>query len=357
MKRILLAVLLLCPWIAQAQPYQAGDFYLGQTVRCPWNTHKPSTGSAVVRSAAGTAAAYPDNGAGNGFNTTELTAGVTDIVGTGTFDTDKTGAQTITVDTSNAAYAAGKDYAVMTENSQIIDTGTVTLYDFVCAFSIENRAGTLGRTTARLKATNAGSTTTSVVLQNASPDTVTATNEWITQILWNKTQGWKACITATVNGSPDSFTIFPAQPLVADNDVVWVLNDGPCYPVVQPNVDSNNNVIVGGWGSAAAAQDLTNATTFFHGGGASSSTDVVSLGANAASAKNNSLAKIVEPNNNITGSCALAIVLAHAAGRYNSTSATAPFTTTFFDPSGTTQRIVGTVTTTSLGSVSITCPP
>jgi hypothetical protein len=65
---------------------------------------------------------------------------------------------------------------------------------------------------------------------------------------------------------------------------------------------------------------------------------------------------IVEPNGSITLKCFAALTLSGTIGPYQSTAASAPFTTTFKDPSGVSTRVVGTVTDTSLQSVAITCP-
>jgi hypothetical protein len=60
----------------------------------------------------------------------------------------------------------------------------------------------------------------------------------------------------------------------------------------------------------------------------------------------------------ITARCGAAMSLAYATGRYTTVPVdSTTFTTTYLDPSGLSNRIVGTVTTNSRGSMTINCPP
>jgi hypothetical protein len=61
---------------------------------------------------------------------------------------------------------------------------------------------------------------------------------------------------------------------------------------------------------------------------------------------------IVEPNGSITLKCATAIDLADAAGTWTKVGNVV----TFRDPSGTSNRIVGTATTDARGNVTLSCP-
>lgn len=105
-----------------------GDIHLGATVRKFYTT---VNGSGVPTQLAGSPAAVVyENG-----DTAEITAGVTLTVD---FDA-KTGLNLIAVDTSQAGYERGKDYAI------VISAGTVggnSVANYVVAeFSIENRLG------------------------------------------------------------------------------------------------------------------------------------------------------------------------------------------------------------------------
>ncbi len=271
MKRIIFAaLLLLCPLLSYAQPYNAGDFWLGDTVRCPFNTHKPSTGSAVNRATAPTPVVYKDAGLAAGFNLTEFSTALTDVAGTGTFDTDKTGAQLIYADTSNGAYAAGTDYAVMVPNSTITDTGTVTIYDFVCTFSIENRAGTKGLVKYRgTLSANSDSASTAKI----GTTIITADHQLSSYLIWNVSKGEKKCITDSTNGSPDVLTFSPNSDSGnwASGDSFRIMIDVPCSPLRQMNLDANGNAIWGAIFDASHPCDAdcaTNLVAYFKNGAA-----------------------------------------------------------------------------------------
>lgn len=102
-----------------------GDFKKGATVRIYWNSFSLA-GASITRSTNGTISVYEDGG------TTQFTTGVTD---TEDFDT-LTGVHLIAIDTSQADYEAGKDYAVVL-SAATIDGRTVNAV--LAHFSIENR--------------------------------------------------------------------------------------------------------------------------------------------------------------------------------------------------------------------------
>lgn len=64
-------------------------------------------------------------------------------------------------------------------------------------------------------------------------------------------------------------------------------------------------------------------------------------------------AEVIEPNGGITRKCIEAVALAYMAG----TVSTSAGTSTYKDPSNTTTRIVGTVSGSNRGTITITCPP
>ncbi len=64
-------------------------------------------------------------------------------------------------------------------------------------------------------------------------------------------------------------------------------------------------------------------------------------------------AEVVEPNGSITRKCVEAIALAYMAGNVSTSAGTS----TYKDPSNTTTRIVGTVSGSNRGTITITCPP
>jgi hypothetical protein len=105
-----------------------GDFHKGATVRRFFTTVN-SSGAPTTLAGTPAISAYEDGG------TTEITAGITLTVD---FDS-RTGMHVVAVDTSNAAYSAGKDYNL------VITTGTVgggSVVGYVVGtFSIENRYG------------------------------------------------------------------------------------------------------------------------------------------------------------------------------------------------------------------------
>jgi hypothetical protein len=359
MKKLLLLLSLAWCGAASAQTY-LGDYVLGDTVRCPWSTYKPSTGDSIARATAGTVTVYADNGAGNGFNTAESATGVTD---TSAFDA-KTGEHTaVVVASSGNGYAAGKDYAIMVQATTITDTATVTVNAWPCNFSIENRAGTRGRIKAR-GAMVTGSTGTVIQLATG---TLPATNSWQGMSLHDVTTNEDATICSSTDGGAGNDTLSVAGlntvPGATDSyEIVRTSIPAACISAPAgsglPLIDALGAVVVSKIGaSGASASSITdkagqNLNTFFDNGGATATTPTVQ------GLYNNSGGNFtVEPNGSVTARCALAIELAHAAGTYQSSAATPPFTTTYKDPSGTTTRIVGTVTTTSLGGISISCPP
>lgn len=102
-----------------------GDYQKGQSVYLYFNTFS-AVGASITRATNGTVRVYELD------NLTEITAGITDNE-----DLDiKTGAHLIKIDTSNAAYTAGKDYGVMLD-AAVIDGRTIN--SFIGQFSIENR--------------------------------------------------------------------------------------------------------------------------------------------------------------------------------------------------------------------------
>jgi hypothetical protein len=105
-----------------------GNIAAGQTLNFLFSTNDGS-GAAVAPSTAGAVSVYKDDG------TTETTAGVTY---TPSFD-GLTGVNLVKIETSDAFYAAGHDYAVVLGGA-VIDGETVNCV--LAAFSIENRCPT-----------------------------------------------------------------------------------------------------------------------------------------------------------------------------------------------------------------------
>lgn len=102
-----------------------GDVKKGVTLRFYWNSFGTS-GASITRATNGTVQHHEDG------STTQSTAGITD---TEDFDV-LTGVHLCAIDTSNAAFSAGKDYAVVL-NGAVIDGRTVNAV--LAHFSIENR--------------------------------------------------------------------------------------------------------------------------------------------------------------------------------------------------------------------------
>jgi hypothetical protein len=101
-----------------------GDFKKNVTLRFYWNTYSIGAAS-ITRATNGTITIYEEGGA------TQFTTGVTD-----TEDSAATGVHRVAIDTSNADYEAGKDYAVILTGA-VIDGRTVNAV--LAHFSIENR--------------------------------------------------------------------------------------------------------------------------------------------------------------------------------------------------------------------------
>lgn len=103
-----------------------GDFSTGSTVELKFNTHK-SDGTPITLAGTPAVSVYKDS-------TTETTTGVTLTVD---YDS-RTGLHRVSIDTSDAFYAAGKDYDV------VITAGTVdsisVVGSIVGRFSIQNRS-------------------------------------------------------------------------------------------------------------------------------------------------------------------------------------------------------------------------
>jgi hypothetical protein len=200
MKKLLLLLALAWCGAAHAQSTYLGDYLLGDTVRCPWSTYKPSTGDSIARATAGTVTVYADNGAGNGFNTTESATGVTD---TSAFDAKTGEHQAVVVASSGNGYAAGKDYAIMVQSTTITDTATVTVNAWPCNFSVENRAGTRDRIKARGSMVSGSSTT---VIQLAT-GTLAASHAWQGMALYDATTKETATICDSTDGGAGNDTL------------------------------------------------------------------------------------------------------------------------------------------------------
>lgn len=107
-----------------------GDFRKNDVVRFLWSTNNGAGGS-VTRATNGTISAYKN------LDLTQSTAGITD---TEDFD-GLTGIHAVAIDTSNAFYEAGTDYAVVLSGA-VIDGQTVNAV--LAHFSIQNRLGGAG---------------------------------------------------------------------------------------------------------------------------------------------------------------------------------------------------------------------
>ena len=138
MRRLLLALLIVCGVASPALAQYRGDIALGETIDCKFTTVNTS-GVPTTLAGSPVVSAYPDN------STTEITAGITLTVD---FDA-RTGMHNIrVVATSGNGYASGSNYDLA------ITTGTVggsSVVGYVpCSFSIEKRSGlrptTAGRT-------------------------------------------------------------------------------------------------------------------------------------------------------------------------------------------------------------------
>jgi hypothetical protein len=154
--------------------------------------------------------------------------------------------------------------------STITDTGTVTIYDFVCTFSIENRTGTKGLVKYRgtLSADSASASTAKI-----GTTIITADHQLSSYLLWNVTKGEKKCITDSANGTPDVLTFSPNSDSGnwSNGDAFRIMIDVPCSPLRQQNLDSNGNAIVGAFFDTSHACDsdcATNLTVWAKDGGA-----------------------------------------------------------------------------------------
>jgi hypothetical protein len=354
MTRLLLCALLLLPVFAQAQPVNLGDYFLGDTVRCPWATYKPSTGDSIARATAGTATVYVDNGAGNGFNTVESATGLTDTSG---FDS-KTGAHVETVAATAAnGFASGKDYAIMVQSTTITDTATVTINVWPCIFSIENHAPLKGWILGTFAEDSGRSSTVSQVFLPGNP--ITADNQYQFNRLWDVTDGWDRAIVSS-NAASDYLSIYPDAPAAPTDQAVLRVTRDVVYPINFFDPATTGVTVTKMGASVGGATALTNnaganfGSTFDQAGTPVSGTShfISNIGANAAAGTAQSVWGYTI-DGSTTAKCAEAIELAYAAGYWSTSGSVA----TFKDPTGTSQRIVGTVTSTSRGAITIACPP
>jgi hypothetical protein len=252
--RLLFLVTLLACSAAPAQPSYLGDFNVGETVRCPWASFDTAADSAT-RATDGTVSVWKDGG------TTQSVAGVTD---TEDFDANA-GFHYAAIDTSaDAFYVGGAEYVVGVIGA-VVDGQTINAP--LCAFSLENRSD--NRIVARGVA-DTGSTAGQIIFDS---DVVAADGQYVGLKAWNVTQGFMAAIVASDDNTADTIDIFvPASfnGVSANNDVIYIVNDGPAVPIDLTNAEVNATKIAG---VTVAAQAATNLNTHFNnGGGASSGT-------------------------------------------------------------------------------------
>jgi hypothetical protein len=307
MKKLLLPLLIALGWCghAAAQTTYLGDYLLGDTVRCPWSTYKPSTGDSIARATAGTAVVYVDNGAGNGFNTAEFTTGLTDTSG---FD-GKTGEHTeVVVGTSANGFAVSTDYAIMIQGSTITDTGTVTFSAWPCTFSIENRSGSKNVIKDRGALSGSLASTTTTIQLGAK---VTSSNIWNGMVFRDLNTKEQALICATTDsGSADTLTVagLVTAPGLSDSyQIVWNNLPGTCLNAPPgsglPLVDANGGVTVSHAGSSGATAPAwtdkmsSNLNTTFDNGNATFSGTISAISAAAIGA----FANIGTPLNTASG--------------------------------------------------------
>lgn len=346
MKRLLFVTLMLAATCARADYF--GDFILGDTITYEYNTLKASDGSDLQRTVAGTPSCIPNG------STTEITAGVSDT-GTTAFDSS-TGLNKMTVvATSGNGFAAGTDYVCTVRASTL---NAVTTSYTVFSFSIENRPPYRNYIKTRGLATADDSTpgkvcfTTNIVINDG---------DFVGMILWNVTKNEKYVIQSSV-GSTDCVNIVPnVHTTESLNDVLYVLNDTPTFVIdVQGGATAALAAYFNGTPTATGG---TNLLTFINNAGVSSSwklsdesamngkigTPAITLASDIANVPNT----VVENNGSVSMRCALSMILSSLAGAWSQSGSTI----TFKDPSNTSTRIVGTLTSTSRSATTLTCPP
>jgi hypothetical protein len=346
---------------AHAQPVNLGDYVLGDTVRCPWSTYKPSTGDSVARATAGTVTVYHDNGAGNGYNTTPSATGVTD---TNPFNS-KTGQMVTTIVASGAnGYASGTDYVVAVEGTTITDTATVTVNAWPCVFSVENRFP-LKQNIAFRGTAVAFSANGTVCFSNAA---FSNNGDGTGMTLWNRTKNEKYVITGST-ASTHCVTIVPNQHTQESvNDVLQIMNDDPQFAI--DVVGGATTALSNYFNGTLTATGGTNFRGFYNNNGAGSGQFVSDIGtilsrigspigasmsadiANVPTAVGN-----LNVDGTVSARCVWAQTLSVLSNPYTSTSAATPYTTTFRDPTNAANRLIATTTSTSRTVGSVTCPP
>jgi hypothetical protein len=229
--KTLFSLLLLAVSVPALADYR-GDIFLGDTIIGSYGTGDNTTGADEERTVAGTPSCIEDGG------TTEITAGVTDS-GTAEFDSVVGMNLETVVATSANGFEAGKNYDCWVRASTL---NAVTVSYPTISFSIENRVGSKGLIVAR---DLAGSTNTTALVQVDTAGTITATNQYVGNRLWNVTQGWESCITETTTGTPDTISIYPASPSETANDDVLRIKRDVCFPIDFPKTDAQGHVYVG----------------------------------------------------------------------------------------------------------------
>jgi len=343
MKRLVLVALACIAMLPVLADTYKGDFLLGDTVRKVYSL-STTAGADVERTVAGTASCVEDGG------TTEITAGVTD---TGTTEFDGVVGKNLLTIVATAAngFEASKDYDCGVRASTL--NGVTASYEVV-SFSIENRSDSRGRILARDTA-NTGSTVSVVNVDTAG--TITSTNQYIVNRLWNATAGWDRAITATTTGSPDTITIYPDSPsATADNDVLYITRD-IIYPISLDGTDVNVTSF-GPTPVTVTQQMAANIVTHYDNNNTaiSSATDLLGvIGTNVAAAANGVVNggenltallldnQIVEDagSTDITARGALSLLLSERLGACDFTAGS-PDTWVCEDPSGTVTRFTMT---------------
>jgi hypothetical protein len=297
--RLLFLVTLLACSAAPAQPSYLGDFNVGETVRCPWASFDTAADSAT-RATDGTVSVWKDGG------TTQSVAGVTD---TEDFDANA-GFHYAAIDTSaDAFYVGGAEYVVGVIGA-VVDGQTINAP--LCAFSLENRSD--NRIVARGVA-DTGSTAGQIIFDS---DVVAADGQFVGLKAWNVTQGFMAAIVASDDNTADTIDIFvPASfnGVSANNDVIYIVNDGPAVPIDLTNAEVNATKIAG---VTVVAQAATNLNTHFNnGGGAAAGTigDVTQGVADALSAIG-ALPTATEIRDAVLASCEFRSLSSYAFGEW-----------------------------------------
>jgi hypothetical protein len=284
MRRALVALLCsfaLLPSLASAQKV-LGDFILGQSVVCPWNTYDKS-GNSATPGTAGTLYVSKD-----GDTATEKSV-VANLSGTDTRAVDgDAGRHRAVIPTTDAYFVPDTTYEVVARGT-VVDSQTFS--SSICFFTIERMYPLRGAIQLRAKETSGQTSTVSQVYITAvypTSDPVPSDGKWTAYRLWDFTDGWDRAIINS-NAASDYLTIYPDAPAAPTDQAVLYITRDVIYPANLFN-PATQTVVVGGMGATVAGSTAftdnsgANAKAFFDNGGASidSNSRLGTIGTNVA---------------------------------------------------------------------------